>query len=383
MSRLKIALAAAVLLLSVLGSWQFYVVFGSASWREVFALLGTIPAPVWLQLAALTALFYLLDWVRFRSVLAVLGHRLRWIDGLQLTCVSYFVTSLTPMAELHTPAMVLMLQRLNVPTPQALAASLTKSIYMTLWICAVSYACLLFDHSIRLAPALRLALPVLSLPLLAIAVPLALIAFFPQRVLARTQAWGAALQSRIARGAPAGQPLAGSGVTPARHANQPASHAHAPVPSPVRWRRACLIALRKLVLGLGHSAASIAQIGQSGQLQHLICHLASITFLLVYVTIGWLMAAYFGFSLHFWQALTIFSTSLMVAYLAPLPGAIGVTEIATAYMLDPALGPQAMAAALVLRILCWYLVGPPGALVLLHVLRSGTWRWPTLFRDGD
>ncbi len=352
MSKSKIFLAIIVLLLSVLGSWQFVVVFGSASWREVFALLGTIPAPLWLALAGLTLLFYLLDWIRFRSVLAVLGHRLRWQNGLQLTCVSYFVTSLTPMAELHTPAMVLMLQRLNVPTPQALAASLTKSIYMTLWICAVSYACLLLDRSIPLAPALRLALPVLSLPLLAIAVPLALIAFFPQRVVARTQAWGGTLQARIA-------------------------------PSSAGWRRTCLIALRKLVLGLGHSAESIAQIGQSGQLQHLICHLASITFLLVYVAIGWLMAAYFGFSLNFWQALTIFSTSLMVAYLAPLPGAIGVTEIATAYMLDPALGPQAMAATLVLRILCWYLVGPPGALVLLHVLRTGNWRWPTLFRDGD
>lgn len=359
MSRLKIILAATVLLLSVLGSWQFYVVFGSASWREVFGLLGTIPAPLWLVLAGLTSLFYLLDWIRFRSVLAVLGHRLRWHQGLQLTCVSYFVTSLTPMAELHTPAMVLMLQRLNVPTPQALAASLTKSIYMTLWICAVSYACLLFDHSIQLAPALRLALPVLSLPLLAIAVPLALIAFFPQRVVARTQAWGAVLQLHIARSAPVARP------------------------SCARLRRACLITLRKLVLGLGHSAESIAQIGQSGQLQHLICHLASITFLLVYVAIGWLMAAYFGFNLNFWQALTIFSTSLMVAYLAPLPGAIGVTEIATAYMLDPALGPQAMAATLVLRILCWYLVGPPGALVLLHVLRTDNRRWPTLFRDGD
>ena len=359
MATLKIIFAAAVLLLSVLGSWQFYVVFGSASWREVFALLGTIPAPLWLALAGLTLLFYLLDWIRFRSVLAVLGHRLRWHQGLQLTCVSYFVTSLTPMAELHTPAMVLMLQRLNVPTPQALAASLTKSIYMTLWICAVSYTCLLLDHSIELAPALRLALPVLSLPLLAIAVPLALIAFFPQRVVARTQTWGTLLQLRIARSAPV---------------------AH---PSYAVLRRACLIALRKLLLGLGHSAGSIAQIGQSGQMQHLICHLASITFLLVYVAIGWLMATYFGFSLNFWQALTIFSTSLMVAYLAPLPGAIGVTEIATAYMLDPALGPQAMAATLVLRILCWYLVGPPGALVLLHVLRTGTWRWPTLFRDGD
>jgi uncharacterized protein (TIRG00374 family) len=343
MRSLKFILAAFILLLTLFGSWQLFAMFSQAGWREVLALLATISPACALLLALLTLVFYLLDWVRFRSVLAVLGYRLRWPQGLQLTCVSYFVTSLTPMAELHTPAMVLMLTRYRVGAPQALAATLTKSIYMTLWICLVSYLCLMLDDSIHLPPLLHTALPFLSLPLLGIAVPLGLIAFFPQAVVARTQAWHGRLQGGV--------------------------HGHG--------RLAAL--LQKLLLGIGHSAESIAQIGQSGQLQHAVCHLASITFLLVYVAIGLVLARFFGLPLGWWHAVTVFSTSLMIAYLAPVPGAIGVTELATAYMLDPALGAAALAVGLCLRILCWYLVALPGGLVLLRVLRTD--KWPVLFRQ--
>jgi uncharacterized protein (TIRG00374 family) len=294
----------------------------------VLALIATIPAPLWLGLGALTALFYVLDWIRFRSVLGVLGYRLRLRDGVQLTCVSYFVTSLTPSAELHAPAMVYMLRRQGVPAPHALAATLTKSIYMTLWICLVSWTTLSFATSVVLPDQLRLALPWLTLPLLGIALLLALLAFFPGPV----QRW----TGRIRVGG--------------------------------LWR--------KIVLGIGESAASLSTIGKSTDPLHLACHVASIAFLLTYVSIGWLLSAHFGFSLTWLQALTIFSTSLMVAYLAPVPGAIGVTELATSYMLSPALTPEGMAVALTLRILCWYLVALPGALVLA----GGLFTLPKVFR---
>ncbi len=139
---------------------------------------------------------------------------------------------------------------------------------------------------------------------------------------------------------------------------------------------------RKLVQGAGDSAASLATIGKSTDPQHLACHLASIVFLLTYVAIGWLLAAHFGFSLSWLQALTIFSTSLMIAYLAPVPGAIGVTELATSFMLSPSLTPEGMAVALTLRILCWYLVAIPGALVLANAFRQagGAWTLPKVFK---
>jgi uncharacterized protein (TIRG00374 family) len=323
--------------LTVFVTARFFTAASGTNLGGIVALIGTIPAALWLMLGALTVLFYLLDWIRFRSMLAVLGHPLRVLDGLRLTCVSYFVTSLTPSAELHTPAMVFMLMRQGVPVPQALAASLSKSIYMTLWICLLSCATLTFGPAIALPPALRLGLPLLTMPLLGMALLLALIAFFPRPL----QRWSERRASTMRAG----------------------SLPH------------------KLVLGLGQSTQSISAVGTSTDPQHLLCHLASIAFLLTYVAIGALLAAHFGFALTWLQALTIFSTSLMIAYLAPVPGAIGVTELATSYMLDPALTPAGMAVSLTLRCLCWYLVALPGALVLAQQFRraGGAWSLPKVF----
>jgi uncharacterized protein (TIRG00374 family) len=317
---------------------RFFNQASGASVGTVLARIATIPVKLWVALGALTVLFYVLDWIRFRSILGVLGYPLRPNQGLALTCVSYFVTSLTPSAELHTPAMVFMLHRQGVPAAHAFAATLTKSIYMTLWICLVSWVTLATDSGITLPPQLRLALPLLTLPLLVIALLLALLAFFPGPV----RRWSAARAARMADGS--------------------------------SWQKA--------VRSIGDSAAALSTIGKSTDPQHLACHLASIAFLLTYVSIGYLLASHFGFTLTWLQALTIFSTSLMVAYLAPVPGAIGVTEVATSYMLSAALSPDGMAVALTLRILCWYLVAVPGAAVLAHQFHQagGAWKLPKVFK---
>jgi uncharacterized protein (TIRG00374 family) len=333
---LKKILFTALFLLTVYLTVTFFSDASGASLGSVMTLIATIPPSLWLTLGALTVLFYVLDWIRFRSMLAVLRHRLTPVEGLRLTCVSYFVTCLTPSAELHTPAMMFMLNRKGVPMPHALAASVSKSVYMTLWICLVSCLTLTFGAAIPLPAQLKVGLPLLTMPLLGIALLLALIAFFPGPVLR----WTSARAGRLRAGS--------------------------------LWRKA--------LDGIGQSAQSISAIGTSTDPQHLLCHLASIVFLLTYVTIGWLLAAHFGFSLTWLQALTIFSTSLMVAYLAPVPGAIGVTEVATSYMLDPALTPEGMAVSIVLRVLCWYLVAIPGAFVLAQEFRrAGGWKLPKVF----
>jgi uncharacterized protein (TIRG00374 family) len=334
---LKKFLFALLFALTVYVTVRFFSHASGASLAGVLALIGTIPASLWLGLAALTCCFYMLDWIRFRSMLALLGHPLRLAQGLRLTCVSYFVTSITPSAELHTPAMMFMLARQGVPMPHALAASVSKSIYMTLWICLVSCVTLNLGHALALPAALQVGLPVLTAPLLGIALLLALMAFFPGPVTRWTERR-------------AGTMKAGS-----------------------LWQ--------KTMLGVGQSAHAISAIGKSGDLQHLVCHLASLIFLLTYVAIGWLLASHFGFTLSWLQALTIFSTSLMIAYLAPVPGAIGVAELATSYMLDPALTPQGMAVSITLRVLCWYLVAAPGAVLLAHEFRrAGAWKLPPVFK---
>jgi len=325
---IKRVLAAILFVLTLVLAYRLLAYFSGGSLLPVLGLIAAIPPRHWLGLGVLTICFYLLDWVRFRSVLAVLGQRLAAPYGLQLTCVSYFVTCLTPSAELHTPAMVYMLRRRGIPVPAALAASMTKSIYMTLWICVTSYACLALDRTIALPPALRASLPFLTLPLLGLAALLAGLAFFPKPLAARCR--------RMVRNARPG------GLKD------------------------------KLLSGLAHTAESVSAIVRSGDPQHWVCHLASLAFILMYVAIGWYLAALFGFTMSFGHALTVFSTSLMVAYLAPVPGAIGVTEIMTSYMLDPRFTPQGMAISLALRLLCWYLVTLPGGLILAaHALKAG------------
>ncbi len=325
---IRIILPGVIFAVTIFMCWHFFNSFSGGSLRQVLAHVGTLSGCTWLLLAVLTSVFYLLDWVRYGSVLRVLGFKLTPQNGLRLTSVSYFVTNLTPTAELHAPAMVYMLGQMGVPAPQALAATLTKSIYMTLWICLVSYLALFFDRSIALPAALQHSLPYLALPLLGISLLLAWIAFFPKPLVNWSQPHLARLK-----------------------------------PTSLRY---------KVLAGLVHSASSIAQIGRSGKFAHALCHIASLVFLLVYVLIGWLLAGQLGFELSFWHALTIFSTSLMIAYLAPVPGAIGVTEIATSYMLDPHLTAAGMAVSLGLRVLCWYGISLPGALVLVRSLGRKT-----------
>jgi uncharacterized membrane protein YbhN (UPF0104 family) len=76
------------------------------------------------------------------------------------------------------------------------------------------------------------------------------------------------------------------------------------------------------------------------------------------------------------KAAAVFSNSLMVAYLSPVPGSVGITEFATSYLLDPALTETGMVVSTLLRFLCWYAVMIPGALLLAGIFRrEGLGRW--------
>jgi uncharacterized membrane protein YbhN (UPF0104 family) len=95
----------------------------------------------------------------------------------------------------------------------------------------------------------------------------------------------------------------------------------------------------------------------------------SILYVGLYSFIGFWLCHALGIELAPLTALTIFSTSLMVDYVAPVPGSIGVTEFITAYMIDPKVSPESLFVAIVLRICCKYIVIFPGAVLLLDLLR--------------
>ena len=74
------------------------------------------------------------------------------------------------------------------------------------------------------------------------------------------------------------------------------------------------------------------------------------------------------------RALAVFSASLLVAYLAPVPGGIGVSEVLTSYFIDPAMTGEGMVVATLLRFLCSYVLVIPGALILADEVRRVGWR---------
>jgi uncharacterized membrane protein YbhN (UPF0104 family) len=128
----------------------------------------------------------------------------------------------------------------------------------------------------------------------------------------------------------------------------------------------------RFVAGFGRTAESVAGLGRSAHPLHLACHAASLASIVVYAGAGCIVAGALGFHLPWPRVFTAFASGLVIAYLAPIPGSIGVTEATTAYLLDPALSTRAIAAAVVLRALFWYFPAVLGGAVL--------WAW-ALRRD--
>lgn len=270
----------------------------------------------WAALAPATLAFYSLDWLRCVTLLAILGHRISWRVGLELAAVGYFVTCLTPTSELYLPAMILWLVRRGVPLGAATAVSLAKSVYMLLWVLVAGLCGLALHEGPVVPPGLGAPLAVVFVVPLALVVGLALAMGFPAGV----HRWCA---RRLAR------PTLGG------------------------WRRAW-------IAGLDDTVRALATIGRSRSSSHLAAHAACVAFLACYLLIGWLVVDGLDMGLSARRAVTSWSGSLLVAYVAPTPGGAGATEGATAYFLDPALPADAATAALLVRTLCGYAIAPIG-----------------------
>ena len=323
----------------VLALWLALI--GAAAWAligliaraggpdAIVTAAGRVDALHWLVLVPATVAFYSLDWLRFATLLAILGHRLPLRLGLELAAVSYFVTCLTPTAELHLPAMVLWLVQRGYPLGAATAAGLAKSLYMLLWVGVTGLVGLALHAGPVVPPPLRVALA------LAFVVPAGLVL-----MLALAIACPARLHAACARAL-------------AR-------------PSISGWRRT-------LITGVDQTVAALAIIGRSRSSSHLAAHAACCAFIACYIAIGWLLAHGVGLVLAPAEAGSTFAVSLMVAYIAPTPGGAGATESATAFLLDPELPAAATTVALLLRTLCTYAIAPIGLVLVVRQARRMGW----------
>lgn len=284
----------------------------------LFQIAASIHLQDFFELALLGVVFAGLDGVRVAAPLRLLGHAVSVIEGAGLAAVSYFVASLTPVAELHVPAMVWLLGRRGVPAGQAAAAMAVKSLVFTLYVCAAGALGLVLGGGSLSDPRLRQGLAVGALLLLPIVALFAALVAAPGSI----AAW------------------AGPRIEAARGLR------------------------RKLFEGAAQAAAAVATVGRSKHADHFALHAAAIGAVFVYAAIGHEACAAVGIDLSWPRALAAFSAGLMVAYLAPIPGSIGVAEVAQAWLIDPALPPRAVAAAAVVRVLCWYAPAAVGAVLM-------------------
>jgi uncharacterized membrane protein YbhN (UPF0104 family) len=307
-----------------IGTLAFVVRLQPGAIGRVVAATRLIPPGRWLTIALGVGAFYLTDWLRFYVLLRLFDVRISPFFGLRLTAVSYFAASLTPWQELHLPAMVLLMTEAGISPSVATAVTAAKSLYTVFWICTTACLALALTPGFALPPAFRHWLPLYLAPVAAMVVGMALVAIFAERLHA------AAERARLA-------------------------------PQP-HWRR-------KLWAAVDHAAGALALIGRSRSRWHALCHLAALGLMASYAFIGHELGQGLGFELGYGRAFAVFSNGLMAAYLAPVPGSYGVGEGFTAWLLDPRLSPEALAAGVLSRVLCWHIMFVPGAIILVRTIR--------------
>jgi uncharacterized protein (TIRG00374 family) len=291
---------------------------------EVPALWSRVSLTDWAVVLFATAVYFTTDYYRLFLLLRILGQRISFPKGMRVVFVSDFAAILTPTAELHVPASVLALLDAGVTPEQATAVIMMKTAIAIVWVCVMSVVMLLVYDHIHLPRLLMNNLYFVVIPIGAILLFYSFSVIFGQQL----QAW-----SR-------------------KRAEQ----------RPGIWHK-------KFVGWLGKSVGGVNVLGRSTRIEHLLTHVLSVLYIFVYSFIGFWLCRAMKLEIEPLTALTIFSTSLMVDYVAPVPGSIGVTEFITAYMIDPGLSAHAIFVAIVLRICCKYSVIIPGVLSSLGIFQ--------------
>lgn len=316
----KILFSTLLFILTLYFAQKLFLQMSGGDFGQVSALYSQISLSYWILIAALALVFYLLDWYRYTTLLNLFHHKMTPFTGFQLTSVSYLVSSLTPVAELHLPTMVYLLKKRGIPTTDAISCTVAKGIYLTFWICVVSLVSLLLDRDLTLPNWLHTSFPALVAPFFGLCLLLSALVFFPTQIHTWIEAQSKKLKDTSL--------------------------------------------LKKILKGIDGVSQNIAKIGRSKHHSHLLAHLSALAFILTYILVGYAFAHALNLPISFPRAVTVFSTSLLIAYLSPVPGSIGITELATSYMLDSQLTFVGMAVSVGLRVVCWYMVAPIGALCL-------------------
>ena len=316
------------------GAWA--IAHYSGGYQRFLHFTQRITPAQWSALIVATACFYLLDYVRLYALFALLGVRVALGTGIRLTCVSYFVSSLTPTAELNIPAMMLLLHQRGIPMSQTAAVAVVKTLYVTVWVCLFGFVAVL-TRQVELPAAIAHHVVLLTAPALSLIGAFFWIVFHPAPVLRWTSSAAA---------------------------------------SRVRWQRTAL-------RGLHDCASALSRVGKSTHPMHLAAHLACIAFIVVYALIGMILCRSTGIDVSAGKALAVFSASLLVSYLAPVPGSIGVSEVLTSYFLDPEMTERGMVVSTLLRFLCAYVLVIPGIVILANAIRAVGWKYARRFAEPE
>jgi uncharacterized protein (TIRG00374 family) len=306
------------------------VYFGVRSYWGRFSNTSTylqeISVVYWVLIALAGALYYLLDYTRLYALLRLLGTRLTLYDGLKAISIPEVASVVVPTGVLHLPTTIFVLNREGINVGDATAAVVTRTVYTIVWVSMAGFASLLFTSTAGVPGVLSgnlvyCLLPVVSVILLFVA----MVVFAP-----RVHRW---LQRQV--------------LARIRH----------------RW-------VKMVFEWLDRAEEDIGAIGHSTSRHHLFAHLSSIGMVLMYCVLGFLIANASGLELSFPTAIGVFSISLLLIYISPVAGTIGVSELATAYLLNPEVGPREIFIAVVLRIISRYVLLLPGLILLLLSVRA-------------
>ena len=289
------------------------------------AYVFEVPWGYWLAVSLSACAYFLLDYCRLYTLLRMLGTRLSLLDGLKTLSIAEVASFLVPTGVLYVPTAIFVLRREGVNSGDATAVIVTRTVYTIVWVSLAGFASLFLTGE-QAAPAISnhlvyYLLPIVGLVLLFIA----LVVFAP-----RLHRW---LQGKVL--------------------------------ARFQSRR-----VKALFQWFDRTEADIGTIGHSTSRFHLFSHLSSIGMVLMYCVTGFLLAHATGLDLSLPAAVCVFSISLLLIYISPVSGTIGVSEAATAYLLSPNFGPREIFVAVALRIIARYVLLVPGLILLLLASRA-------------
>ena len=300
-------------------------------WRQFgisSAYLFEVSTGYWIAIGLAAGAYFLLDCWRVTQLLKLLGTRVTLLDSLRALAVAELASFLVPTGVLYLPTAIVVLTREGVNSGDATAAIVTRTVYSVIWYSLAGFVALLFTQDVSATGLFSAHIIYYLLPVIGTIVFFAVSVVFAPRL----HRW---LQSRIL----------------------------------VRFRKGWL---KHLFRWLDRTEADISTIGHSTSRHHLFVHLSSIGMVLMYGTMGFLLARSAGLELSLAGAMCIFSISLLLIEISPASGTIGVSEAATAFLLNRDFGPREIFVAVALRIVARYVLLAPGLVLLFFRPKTPT-----------